>query len=149
MRHVSRYHRVALDWPLDRINLDPKNQIKYVDTKNHLANILTKGSFARDECNDLCLFNIMSNSLVSCIHFSEIDDPRAMSKKADAGRKTRRRRRVRGCKIETCAESSVCESQSVSNGAEFEFISTPWESYSKWFNFGFIEYLESCRDGFE
>ena len=26
MRHVSRTHRVALDWLFDRINLDPKNQ---------------------------------------------------------------------------------------------------------------------------
>ena len=33
MRHVSRTHRVALDWSFDRINLDPKIQIKYVDTK--------------------------------------------------------------------------------------------------------------------
>ena len=34
MRHVSRKHRVALDWLFDRINLDPKIQIKYMDTKN-------------------------------------------------------------------------------------------------------------------
>ena len=34
MRHVSRTHRVALDWLFDRINLDPKIQIKYIDTKN-------------------------------------------------------------------------------------------------------------------
>ena len=33
MRHVSRTHRVALDWLFDRINLDPKIQIKYIDTK--------------------------------------------------------------------------------------------------------------------
>ena len=38
MRHVSRSHRVALDWLFDRINLDPKIQIKYVDTKNLLEN---------------------------------------------------------------------------------------------------------------
>ena len=42
MRHVSRSHRVALDWLFDRINLDPKIQIKYIDTKNQLADILTK-----------------------------------------------------------------------------------------------------------
>ena len=41
MRHVSRTHRVALDWLFDRINLDPKTQIKYIDTKNQLADILT------------------------------------------------------------------------------------------------------------
>ena len=28
MRHVSKTHRVALDWLFDRINLDPKIQIK-------------------------------------------------------------------------------------------------------------------------
>ena len=56
MRQVSRTHRVALDWLFDRINLDPKIQIKYIDTKNQLADILTKGSFTRDEWNHLlCL----------------------------------------------------------------------------------------------
>ena len=43
MRHVSRTHRVALNWLFDRINLDPKIQVKYIDTKNQLADILTKG----------------------------------------------------------------------------------------------------------
>ena len=41
MRHVSRTHRVALDWLFDRINLDSKIQIKYIETKNQLADILT------------------------------------------------------------------------------------------------------------
>ena len=40
MRHVSRTHRVALDWLFDRINVDTKIQIKYIDTKNQLADIL-------------------------------------------------------------------------------------------------------------
>ena len=40
---------VALDWLFDRINLDSKIQITYIDTKNQLANILTKGNFTRDE----------------------------------------------------------------------------------------------------
>ena len=37
MRHVSRTHRVALDWLFDRINLDldQKIQIKNVDTKHN------------------------------------------------------------------------------------------------------------------
>ena len=43
MRHVSRTNRVALDWLFDRINLEQKIQIKYVDTKNQLADMLTKG----------------------------------------------------------------------------------------------------------
>ena len=43
IRHVSRTHRVALDWSFDRINLDSKTQIKYIDTKNQLPDMLTKG----------------------------------------------------------------------------------------------------------
>ena len=56
MRHVPGTHRVALDWLFDRINLDPKIQIKHVDTKNQLADILTKGNFTRDEWNHLLCF---------------------------------------------------------------------------------------------
>ena len=80
MRHVSRTHRVALDSLSDRINLDVKIQIKYIDTKNQLADILTKGNFTRDERNHLlCLFNIS--------HFSSINNIEAMSKRTqkDAG----------------------------------------------------------------
>ena len=59
MRHVSRTHRVAIGWSLERINMDPRIQIKYVDTKNHLADILTRGSFTRHEWNHLVhLLNI-------------------------------------------------------------------------------------------
>ena len=67
MRHVSRTHRVALDWLFDRINLDPKIQIKYIDTKNQLADILTKGDFTRDEWNHLLnLLNIGHFSSTVC-----------------------------------------------------------------------------------
>ena len=68
MRHVSRTHRVALDWLFDRINLDTKIQIKYIDTKNQLADILTKGNFTRDAWNHLLtLFNISHFSSTACI----------------------------------------------------------------------------------
>ena len=74
MRHVSRNHRVAFDWLFDRINLDPNIQIKYIDTKNQLAYMLTKGNFTRDEWNHLlCLFNIS--------HFSSINCSEVMSKR--------------------------------------------------------------------
>ena len=67
MRHVSRTHRVALDCLFDRINFDPKIQIRYVDTKHQLAEILTKGNFTRDEWNNLLhLFNISHFSLLCC-----------------------------------------------------------------------------------
>ena len=68
MRHVSRTHRVALDWLFDRLNLEPKIQIKYIDTKNQLADILTKGNFTRDEWNHLLtLFNISHFSSTACL----------------------------------------------------------------------------------
>ena len=67
MRHVSRTHRVALDWLFDRMHLDRKIQINYIDTKNQLAGILTKGNFTRDEWNHLlCLFNISHFSSTVC-----------------------------------------------------------------------------------
>ena len=67
LRHVSRTHRVALDGLFDRINLDSKIQIKYIDTKNQLADILTKGSFTRDGWNHLlCLLNISHISSTVC-----------------------------------------------------------------------------------
>ena len=68
MRRVSRTHRVALDWLLDGINLDTKIQIKYIDTKNQLADILTKGNISRDEWNHLlCWFNISYFSATNCL----------------------------------------------------------------------------------
>ena len=79
MRHVSGTHRVALDWLFDRINPDPKIQIKYVDTKNQLADILTKVNFTRDEWNHLLhLFKINIFSSASC--------PETMSKRIQHGR---------------------------------------------------------------
>ena len=47
--------------------LGPKIQIKYIDTKNQLADMLTKGNFTRDEWNHLlCLFNISHCSSAEC-----------------------------------------------------------------------------------
>ena len=67
MRHVSRTHRIALDWLFDPITLDSKIQIQYIDTKNQLADILTEGNFTRDEWNHLLsLFNISHFSSTVC-----------------------------------------------------------------------------------
>ena len=47
--------------------MDPKIQIKYIDTKNQLADMLTKGNFTRDEWNHLlCLFTISHFSSTIC-----------------------------------------------------------------------------------
>ena len=67
-RDVSRTHRVALDWLFDRNNLDSKIQIKYIETKKQLADILTKGNFTRDEWNPLLsLFSISHFQLYSLL----------------------------------------------------------------------------------
>ena len=67
MSHVSRTHRVVLDWLFDRVNLDPKIQIRYIDTKHQIAVIVTEGNFTRDEWNNLLyLFNISHFSLLCC-----------------------------------------------------------------------------------
>ena len=69
--HVSRTLRGALDWLFDRINLEPEIKIKYVDTKNQHADMLSKGSFTRDElCHLLRLLNIMNSSMFSLQPFS-------------------------------------------------------------------------------
>ena len=67
MRHVSRTHRVALDWLFDRFNLDLKIQIRYIDTKHQLADMMTKGNFTRDEWNNLLhLLNVSHFSSTCC-----------------------------------------------------------------------------------
>ena len=81
MRHVSRTHRVALDWLIDRINLDSKIRIKYTDTKNQLADMLTKGNFRRDEWNHLlCLVNISHFSSAEC---SEVTSKRTQKESGE------------------------------------------------------------------
>ena len=85
MRHVSGTHRVALDWLFDRINLDRKIQIKNVDTTNQLAEMLTTGSFARDEWDHfLRLLNIMNFSMFSCSHVLSDGKQSVMSKESTA-----------------------------------------------------------------
>ena len=82
MRHVSRTHRVAPDGLFGRVKFDPMIQIKYVDTKNQLADMLTKGSFIRDEWNHLLrLSNIMNFSMFSCSLFLSIEKADTMSKR--------------------------------------------------------------------
>ena len=90
MRHVSRTHRGGLDWSFDRSNLDPEIQIKYVDTKHQLADILTKGNFTCDEWNNLfCLFNDCHPSSLCCAKkFSLTSCTKRMAKK-DARTKRR------------------------------------------------------------
>ena len=122
MRHVSRTHRVALDWLFDRINLDSKIQIKYIDTKNQLADILTKGNFTRDEWNHL--LNLFNTS-----HFSSTAYTRCHGKTSS----TRVRRRTCDSQIATHDEfdSEDAFGRVVFNfikpGEDLVWISRSWE----------------------
>ena len=122
-RHVSRTHRVALDWLFDRINLDSKIQIKYIDTENQLADILTKGSFTRDEWNHLlCLFNIS--------HFSSTVCSAAMAKRfqQDSGEERVTAKSKPMMNLIARTPSVVSSSTSVSPGKRYYGKQDPWKS---------------------
>ena len=54
MGHVPITHRVDLDWLWERIREDPGVFIKYVGTKEQIADLFTKGSFTAEQWNRLC-----------------------------------------------------------------------------------------------
>ena len=83
MKHVSRTHRVDLHWLFDRRNLDLKFEMKNVDTRRQLADMLTTEEFTCHEWNHLLqLFNIMDMSVFSRSHVSfRSDQFSAMSKR--------------------------------------------------------------------
>ena len=123
MRHVSGTCRVALEWLFDRVNLDPKVQIKYIDTKNQLADLLTKGNFTRDEWNHLlCLFNISHFSSTVC------SDTMAKRSQQDSGeeRVTAKSRPMMNLIART--PSFVSSSTSVSPGKKHYGSQDPWKS---------------------
>ena len=123
MRHVSRTHRVALDWLLDRIHLDSKIQIKYIDTKNQLADIVTKGNFTRDEWNHLlCLFNIS--------HFSSTECSEVMSKRTqkDSGEEGVTAKSKPMMNLIARTPSVVSSSTSLSPGKRDYGKQDPWKS---------------------
>ena len=123
MRHVSRTHRVALDRLFDRINLDPKIQIKYIDTKNKLADMLTKGNFTRDEWNHLlCLFNISHFSSTVC---SEVTSKRTQQ---DSGEERVTAKSRRMMSLIARAPSTLSSSASESPGEKSYESQSPWSA---------------------
>ena len=104
----------------------PKIQIKYIDTKNQLADILTKGNFTRDEWNHLlCLFNIS--------HFSPTVCSATMAKRSqqDSGeeRVTAKSRPMMNLIART--PSHVSSSTSVSTEKRSYGSQDPWSSVAK------------------
>ena len=49
LRHVTRTHRVDLDWLFERIRDDPGIHIKFIGTKYQIADMLTKGQFTGEQ----------------------------------------------------------------------------------------------------
>ena len=97
--------------------------IKYIDTKNQLADILTKGNFTRDEWNHLlCLFNVS--------HFSSTVCFAVMAKRSqkDSGeeRVTAKSRPMMNLIART--PSFVPSSTSVSPGKKYYGNQDPWTS---------------------
>ena len=66
MRHVSRTHRVALDWLFDRINSDFKIQIKYIDTKTNSLAFLPKEISHVMSGIICCACSILAISVLQC-----------------------------------------------------------------------------------
>ena len=107
MRHVSRTHRVALDWLFDRI-------------KNQLADILTKGNFTRDEWNHvLCLFNTGHFSSTVC------SDTMAKRSQQDSGEERVTAKSRPMMSLIARVPSNVSSSTSVSPGREVMEIKIP------------------------
>ena len=48
MRHVSRTHRVHLDWLFDRINLEKAIHVRYVNTAQQIADVLSWCSLSQE-----------------------------------------------------------------------------------------------------
>ena len=77
-RHVSRTHRVDLDWLVVRVSDAKSIQLMYVRTVDQLADILTHGSFTMSQLqsllqhwqleqpNDVSLTRSTSLKTVSC-----------------------------------------------------------------------------------
>ena len=130
VRHVSRTRRAALDWFFDRINLDPKIQIRYIDTKNQLADILTRGNFTRDEWTHLLRFFFFSQYQ----HVQLCQLP-SNSVEKDTGRN---RRRMNYGKVKTDVEPGFEDCSKHFKRAEFECIEDPGDTQST------LSKLESC-----
>ena len=116
----------------------PRIQIKYVDTKNQLADS-DKGNFTRDEWNHLLnLFNISNFSSASCTEtISRIN--------------ARRNRRRNNCgKVKTDDEPGFEDCSKLFNGAKLECIELPRDTQGTWSKLeSYRSCAETCRQRFE
>ena len=126
MRHVSRTHRVALDWLFHRVNLESKIQMTYIDSKNQLADILTKGNFTRDECNHFWI-------LVNISHFSSTACSETMAKRSqhDSGEERVTAKSRPMMSLIARVPSHVSSSTSVSLGKRSYGNQDPWSTIAE------------------
>ena len=103
-----------------------KIQITYIDTKNQLADILTKGNFTRDEWNHLlCLFNISHFSSIVC------SDTMAKRSQHDSGEERVTAKSKPMMNLIARAPWHVSSSTSVSPGKRSYGSQDPWNSNAK------------------
>ena len=126
MRHVSRTHRVALDWLFDRINLDSKIQIKYINTKNQLADIFTKGSFTRDGWNHLLGLLKKKKKAISVLQFCSAATAKRSQQDSGEERVTAKSKPMMNLIART--PSFVSSSTSVSPGKRYYGNQDSWKS---------------------
>ena len=62
LRHVPRTHRIDLDWLFYILREDPGLKIKYISTKDQVADIFTKGLFTAQFWSHLTLLSGISHS---------------------------------------------------------------------------------------
>ena len=67
MRHVSRTHRVALDWLFDRINLDPKTKSSTSTPKTNLPTFSPKETSHVTNGIIFCVCSILAISVLQFV----------------------------------------------------------------------------------
>ena len=112
-----------IGYSIESIWTHTKNQIKYIGTKNQLADMLAKGNFTRDEWNHLlCLFNIS--------HFSSAVCSEVMSKRTqeDSGEERVTAKSRPMMNLIARAPSTLSSSASESPGKKSYGSQSPWSA---------------------
>ena len=53
LKHCNRTQRIALDWLLERLQHDPGISLRYVSTRDQIADIFTKAAFQGSQWSHL------------------------------------------------------------------------------------------------
>jgi hypothetical protein len=72
MRHVPRTHRIDLDWLFDVMREDSGLKLKYINTKDQVADIFTKGLFTSVQWSHLVFLSGIAESKVPRIYHEHV-----------------------------------------------------------------------------